>query len=327
MNSNVLLVVQSYPALRILYHLIAKGFNVEVLSTNKTVIKYCKYYDITVKDMNLKIIENTFLKNYKIKYIINYLIVKYIISTYINKKNFSLVFTILGLDLKLLPAILSLKYKIYFWDDSNCVKRLRINNLNIRDQLFLTFFNFITKNKFYYYSDTTFAKFMCVDIEKLNKNIEILPNNYVKNIIPNQLLRKNKKNYKIILLGDYSLYAMSLKVNIIKLLNLIEEINSTFKNCLYYKPHPGSNSIIGLEIFEGRVIDDFIPIESIIDSVNCVLCIGSTASIMDIYSNKLLGLGYIIDLRPELINLSKAQGLTHISNKASLINQIQKMLI
>jgi hypothetical protein len=323
MNKDIAVVVQSYPAFRIVYHLINNDYKVHVLSSNSSVLKYCQFASIDAIHLECKLFNHYLIRRTPFKYLLNYIYVKKELTRIININKFTLLFTILGLEIKILPAVLSLKEDIYFWDDSYCVTRIKSNSVKLKDFIKLKIFNIATNNNFKYYRDTSMHNFLCMDKFNFKKNIKILPDDFVINKkIPFNISCKIKKSYYIVLLGDYSLYSMSLKINIAKLLNLIEEIKIIYKEKLFYKPHPGSSSVVGLDIFEGRIIDEYIPIETMIDSIGCIISIGSASSITVANSGKLLGLGTILDLRSELKKLSSTQGLFHVADKSQLFSQI-----
>ena len=137
------------------------------------------------------------------------------------------------------------------------------------------------------------------------------------------LIKSMRSSY----LGIMSFYDLSRKCNIIKLIDLISDLNLRYPDKVYYKPHPGSVGSSHLKYFGRNIIEDFIPIEMIGNNCRVIMTIGS-ASVVNLKKTvaKVIGIGNLVDLCNDLYETSERQGLKHIKDLEAFHKKIDQEL-
>ncbi len=326
-SKEVYLLVQSYVALRLAYFLIFKKYNLTIITSKPSVVQFCNALKIPVIAPNyyekINFINKIFIK-LKINIIIRNLYWKKKLKLIAEKnKNCIFIITILGMDYEILPALIGMKDNLVYFDDSFYAKRYHQKNQGLLRVIKLKLFNSILGTKFNYFNDEIMSGFTWMNLNDLPKEIIKLPCSEMRGYAGKINLTITNKKYPIVFLGDYNLFEMSQKCNIGKLLNILQEINKFYPGKLFYKPHPGATDKDGLTIFNENVIPDYFPAEILSNNVDCFLTIGSAAVVsLDHERVKVIGLGNLVDLIPELLNMSSIQGLNNVKDKSALFKLI-----
>lgn len=329
-KNRIVLLVQSYPALRLLYFLIGKNYKILVLTSDQKVKKLCQ---------SLKIPYIFFRPEIKKDYLI-FLIPKFLLPN-INKllifrtankvlwrlrkyNDLDFIITIVGMDWNLVPAFLNLGAPFYFWDDSFYAKRHKSTNLSLLVKLKNSIQNLVFKTKFELFNDEIMTNFPWTDLNRLPKNCLQLSGQINSTTIPSKLRSKfNKKKWKIVLIGDYDFYEMSIKCNIVKLIRLVEKLKYMYPNEVFYKPHPGSMSQSHKSLFGDNEIDSAVPIELLGNSCDTILTIGSAAAIgLKDTSARVIGIGELVDMCRDLFPMSEVQGIKHVESFEALTSML-----
>ena len=126
------------------------------------------------------------------------------------------------------------------------------------------------------------------------------------------------------LLGDYDFYELSLRCNIIKLIKLIERLKEHFPGQIYYKPHPGTVDNSHHSYFStDEILPCDIPVENLSGEFAAFLTLGSAAVIeLKRQGATVLGIGKIVDMCEDLFQMSERQGLKHLNDLDTLLNEL-----
>lgn len=332
-NKRVILLIQSYPAFRLLYWLSANGQNILVLTSKPHIRRVCKSLGISsvLIQFNLPknhicyFIPNFFVRN--IETFIKFIISKKILRRLNKHEKLDFITTIVGMDWNLLPAFLNLGAPFYYWDDSFYVKRHKSTNSSLLVKLKNSIQNLVFKTKFELFNDEIMTDFPWTDLNRLPKHCLQLSGQINSIAIPSKLLSKfNKKKWKIVLIGDYDFYEMSIKCNIVKLIRLVEKLKYMYPNEVFYKPHPGSMSQSHKSLFGDNEIDSDIPIEILGNSCETILTIGSAAAIsLKDTSARVIGIGELVDMCRDLFPMSEVQGIKHVESFGALTSMLDDL--
>ena len=331
LNNRVVLLVQSYPALRLLYWLIENGQNVLVLTSKPHVKSVCE--SLVIPNI---LIQFSMPKNRLYFLIPNFLLrnIESFTASIISKKTLrrltkyeklDFIITIAGMDWVLLPVFLNLRRSFYYWDDSFYAKRHKITKPRLTLKVKNLILNLIYGSKFTLFTDEYMAFFPWIEEYRMPKNCLKLSGN-INSAIPSLKYENDLKTnrWKIVFLGDYDFYDMSKKCNIAKLIRLIERLKDLYSDGVFYKSHPGSVSRSHETTFGANEIDSFIPIEIVGNSCEIILTLGSAAVLSLKETNaKVIGIGKLVDMCSDLFPMSEIQGLTHVENFAALQSVIE----
>ena len=232
------------------------------------------------------------------------------------------------MDRKILPAFLNLKNEFFFWNDSFYSPAAKSHTSNFFLRFKNQIQNVVYRTKFSLYNDHLMPNIPLTSLKDLPPNCVHLdgePNSNITNLMPTKNLFN--KEYEIVLLGDYEFYDLSRKCNIIKLIDLINDLNLRYPDKVYYKPHPGSVGSSHLKYFGRNIIEDFIPIEMIGNNCRVIMTIGS-ASVVNLKKTvaKVIGIGNLVDLCNDLYETSERQGLKHIKDLEAFHKKIDQEL-
>lgn len=330
LKKKVIVLIQSYQNLQIVYHLINSGHKFLICTSNHSVYKLCLLLGWEVYGLNFIKLK---VKYFNIKFFriffsfLNFYILRRYLKKISDKEPVSYLITILGMDYELLPAFLNLERKVFFWNDSTYARPKMVKNFNLKKKIKLKLYNFLFSTNFKYFKDETFDSYMWHDINDLKSFIKIIKYKSVNKTVPQQILKKFLNNkYSIIILGDYSFFSLSRKINIGKFIILIKKLLKDFPGSVFYKPHPGStNCFYSSKLFGKNIISDFIPAEILCSTGAIILTVGSATSksLSVKNSRKIIGIGKLVDLRDDLFPMSIRQGLKHVNDYNDLLEKIK----
>jgi len=333
LKKKVIVLVQSYPNLQAVYHLIKSGHNFLICTSNHSVYKFCilmgwEVYGLNFIKLKIKFFNITILRIFFS--FLNFHILRRYLKKISNKEPVSYLITILGMDYELLPAFLNLERKVFYWNDTPYIKSKIVKNVNLKKIIKLKLYNFLFSTNFKYFKTEIFDHYMWHDINTLNSFIKIIKYKSINKAIPQQILKKFSNNkYPIIILGDYSFFSISRKINIGKFIILIRKLLEDFPGSVFYKPHPGSTSCLySSKLFGKNIISDFIPAEILCSSGSIILTVGSATSVSLSVRDlrKVIGIGKLVDLRKDLFPTTFRENLKHVTNYNDLFDKIKKLI-
>ena len=218
LKKKVVVLIQSYQNLQVVYHLINSGHNFLICTSNHSVYKFCilmgwEVYGLNFIKLKIKFFNITILRIFFS--FLNFYILRRYLQKISNKEPVSYLITILGMDYELLPAFLNLEREVFFWDDSWYSRHKIVKNITLKKIIKLKLYNFLFSTNFRYIKDETFDNIMMHDVNDLKSSIKIIKYKSINKTIPQQILKKFSNNkYPIIILGDYSFFSISRKINI-----------------------------------------------------------------------------------------------------------------
>jgi len=333
LKKKVVVLIQSYQNLQVVYHLINSGHNFLICTSNHSVYKFCilmgwEVYGLNFIKLKIKFFNITILRIF-FSFLHFYIFRRYL-HKISNKEPVSYLITILGMDYELLPAFLNLEREVFFWDDSWYAKHKIVKNVTLKKLIKLKLYNFLFSTNFKYIKEETFDYIMMHDVNDLKSSIKIIKYKSINKTIPQHVLKKFSNNkYPIIILGDYSFFSISRKINIGKFIILIKKLFKDFPGSVFYKPHPGSTSCFySTKLFGKNLISDFIPAEILCSTGSIILTVGSatSASLSVKNSRKIIGIGKLVDLRKNLFPMSIRQGLKHVNDYNDLLDKIKRFI-
>lgn len=331
-NKRVVLLVQSYPAFRLVYFLLKKNQKVLIFTTHEGVRKVCAYLklpcvcpEVVIDKVNYLL--PLFFKRNLESYLTN-LSSRRALGRLLKYREIDFVITIVGMDRKILPAFLNLKKNFFLWDDSFYVAAKKNTNNNILLRFKNSLLNLVYRTNFSLHHDSVMANIPLTDSKDLPVNCINLSGEPEKYLTDPRYTKGNiHKKYEIVFLGDYDFYEMSRKCNIVKLISLIKKINRQYPNKVFYKPHPGSWGNSHIKYFGKNIIEDFMPIEVISHQCQVIITLGS-ASVLSLKNTntQVIGIGNLVDMCQDLFEMSEAQGLKHVKELETFEKIIEQEL-
>tara|TARA_B110000908_G_scaffold80909_1_gene96972 strand:- start:26108 stop:27154 length:1047 start_codon:yes stop_codon:yes gene_type:complete len=329
-KNRIVLLVQSFPALRLLYFLVDKNYKILVVTSNQNVKRLCQslaipYILICPKIQNYYLIFliPKFLLRYTDK-LLKFRAANKALRRLGKYKDLDFIITIVGMDWNVLPAFLNLGAPFYYWDDSFYAKRHKSTSSSLFVKLKNSIQNLVYKTKFELFNDDIMVDFPWTEVNRLPKHCLQLSGQIDSVILPLKHGSKfNEKKWKIVLIGDYDFYEMSKKCNIVKLIRLVEKLRYMYPDKVFYKAHPGSTSQSHKALFGDNEIDSFLPIEIIGNSCEIILTLGSAAAIsLKNTSTRVVGIGELVDMCRDLFPMSEVQGVRHVEDFGVLTSML-----
>jgi hypothetical protein len=333
LNRRIVILVQSYPAFRMVYYLKVNNHDVIVLTTKTDIRKVCNSLGIFCI-MPKPVIINKYIiyylpnaiKNILQNYLIN-LSSKFILKKLSKKNNVDFIITILGMDRAILPAFLNFKKAFYYWDDSFYANRWKSDTLKIVSAIKIHIQNFLFSTHYKLFNDEMMKNFPWTARNSLPDNCTELISNLDTSISQSlPPVKSFDKMYDLVILGGYDFYEFSKKCNIVKLINLVEKLQDRYPDKVFYKAHPGTKSLTHKVFFGTNEVESFMPIEIIGNSCKVVLTLGSAAVVsLKKTSAEVVGIGKLVDMCDDLYEMAKIQGLNNVDSWENLILLIDNL--